>query len=350
MRRPEHAESEPAPEVADQGRGGPCCPNHQRASPQATAPGRQAVGPLSALWYIVFVVPYFLWTPDAPRRPGASSAVATGLRELKRTLAALPSRRSLLAYLVSSMFYRDALGGMYVFGGIYAAGVLGWGMFEIGLFGALGLLGGVAGAWIGGRADSRFGPKPVIVATIVVVNGLLLHRHFYGAGRGPADRRGHAGGAVEPAGDRLLRLRRRHRGSGGTAPGRVANHAGVAGRRGSDDGGVWSFCSGRQGHLLRRSVPDRGGNGGERQPARRRHPDPVSVPRRVGGDGLGGRPGRDCRPAGSGIPAGAALRMRQPGRHVFRAAGNGAGRAAPCHAPPPAVAAGSPLRMEGGGR
>ena len=42
-------------------------------------------------------------------------------------------------------------------------------MFEIGLFGALGLLGGVAGAWIGGRADSRFGPKPVIVATIVAV-------------------------------------------------------------------------------------------------------------------------------------------------------------------------------------
>ena len=67
------------------------------------------------------------------------------------------------------MFYRDALGGMYVFGGIYADGVLGWGMFEIGLFGALGLLGRVAGAWIGGRVDSRFGPKPVIVATIVAV-------------------------------------------------------------------------------------------------------------------------------------------------------------------------------------
>ena len=131
--------------------------------------GARAVGPLSALWYIVFVVPYFLWTPDAPRRPRVSNAVAAGLRDLKRTLALLPSRGSFLAYLVSSMFYRDALGGMYVFGGIYAAGVLGWGMFEIGLFGALGLLGRVAGAWIGGRVDSRFGPKPVIVATIVAV-------------------------------------------------------------------------------------------------------------------------------------------------------------------------------------
>ena len=40
--------------------------------------------------------------------------------------------------------------------------------------------------------------------------------------------------------------------------------------------------------------------------------------------------------------------MREPGRHVFRAAGNGAGRAAPCHAPAPAVVAGWLLRMEGG--
>ena len=129
--------------------------------------GARAVGPLSALWHIVFVVPFFLWTPDAPRRPRGSNAVAKGLRELKHTLTALPSRGGFVAYLVSSMFYRDAVGGIYVFAGVYASGVLGWGMFEIGLFGAVSLVSGAAGAWIGGRADSRFGPKPVIVVTIV---------------------------------------------------------------------------------------------------------------------------------------------------------------------------------------
>ena len=129
--------------------------------------GARAVGPLSALWHIVFVVPFFLWTPDAPRRPRGSNAVAKGLRDLKRTLAALPSRGGFVAYLVSSMFYRDAVGGIYVFGGVYASGVLGWGMFKIGLFGVVSLVGGAAGAWIGGRADSRFGPKPVIVVTIM---------------------------------------------------------------------------------------------------------------------------------------------------------------------------------------
>ena len=131
--------------------------------------GARAVGPLSAVWYVVFIVPFFLWTPDAKRQTSSSNSVVRGLRELKTTLAALPSRGSFLAYLVSSMFYRDALGGLFIFGGIYAAGVLGWGMFELGVFGVVGLVAGAAGAWIGGRADVRYGPKPVIVATIVVL-------------------------------------------------------------------------------------------------------------------------------------------------------------------------------------
>jgi hypothetical protein len=56
------------------------------------------------------------------------------LRDLGTTLK--PCRHpSLFAYLGSSMFYRDALNGIYAFGGIYAAGVLGWSIVQIGVFG-----------------------------------------------------------------------------------------------------------------------------------------------------------------------------------------------------------------------
>ena len=135
----------------------------------ALGEGARAAGPLSAIWYIVFIVPFFLWTPDRPRGTSAGNTVAEGLGALKDTLAALPSRPSFLAYLASSMFYRDALGGLFIFGGIYAAGVLGWGMFELGLFGLVGLVAGAGGAWIGGLVDARLGPKPVIVAAIAVL-------------------------------------------------------------------------------------------------------------------------------------------------------------------------------------
>ena len=131
--------------------------------------GARATGPMSAIWYIVFMIPFFLWAPDVKRRPFAVSAVARGLSDLKNTLVTLPSRGSFLAYLMSSMFYRDALNGLYIFGGIYAAGVLGWDTFQLGVFGIVAALAGAVGAWTGGWVDERLGPKPVIVFTVVVL-------------------------------------------------------------------------------------------------------------------------------------------------------------------------------------
>ncbi len=134
----------------------------------------RATGPLSALWYLVFAVPLFLFTPDAPARLGAGRAVATGLRQLLGTLRAIRARRSLFTYLAASMFYRDALASLFAFGGIYAAGVLGWGLFQLGLFGLLAAATGAVGAFVGGRVDSARGPRPVIVTSIWTLIGVSL--------------------------------------------------------------------------------------------------------------------------------------------------------------------------------
>jgi UMF1 family MFS transporter len=72
------------------------------------------------------------------------------------------------------MFYRDALNGMYTFGGIYAAGVLGWGVTQVGLFGILAVFTGAVFAWLGGKADSRFGPKPVIILNVMVLTAVAI--------------------------------------------------------------------------------------------------------------------------------------------------------------------------------
>lgn len=133
--------------------------------------GTRAVGPFTALWYAVFMIPFFLFVRDV--RPAVPVTVGTALRgawpELKSTLAGLPANRSLLAYLLSSMFYRDALNGIYVFGGLYAAGVLGWSIIDVAIFGILGTITGATFAWAGGKADDRFGPKPVIVLCVIAL-------------------------------------------------------------------------------------------------------------------------------------------------------------------------------------
>ncbi|MEL7462515.1 MAG: MFS transporter [Pseudomonadota bacterium] len=131
--------------------------------------GDRATGPLSAIWFLVFIIPFALWAPDTPRVAKTTGAVAKGFRELWRTIVTLPKQRELFAYLMSSMFYRDALNGLFLFGGGYAAGVLGWETFQLGVFGIIAAFLGAIGAWIGGISDSRFGPKPVINFCIVAL-------------------------------------------------------------------------------------------------------------------------------------------------------------------------------------
>lgn len=128
----------------------------------AMGEGSRAAGPLSAIWYAVFIIPLFLFTPDTKRKPVAVSA-RLGLQQLGRMIRDLPRHRSLMTFLFSSMFYRDALAALYAFAGIYAAGVLGIGIIELGVFGILANITGAVGAWVGGKVDSRMGPKPVVV-------------------------------------------------------------------------------------------------------------------------------------------------------------------------------------------
>jgi MFS transporter, UMF1 family len=136
--------------------------------PAAGEPAR-ASGPLTALWYALFALPFFLRTPDVPRAGAPHEAVRNGLQDLGRTVAEVRSHRRLFTYLIASMLYRDGLAALFAFGGIYAGGVLGWGMFELGIFGIVAAGVGALGAWAGGRADAAFGPRPVIRASIWVL-------------------------------------------------------------------------------------------------------------------------------------------------------------------------------------
>lgn len=138
--------------------------------------GTRFVGPFTALWFTVFMLPFFLWVREArpPKTETIAQAVRAALPELRLTLRHLPENRSLFAYLGSSMFYRDALNGMYVFGGIYAAGVLEWTVVDVGIFGILAAVAGAIFAWLGGIADSRFGPKPVIKVCVLVLTAVAV--------------------------------------------------------------------------------------------------------------------------------------------------------------------------------
>ena len=130
--------------------------------------GTRAVGPFTAIWYALFMVPFFLWVKE-PRGMGTGLKLGPALADLGRLLKSLPTRQSLFAYLMSSMFYRDSLNALYGFGGVYASGVLGWSVTQIGIFGIIGAISAALATWIGGKMDAARGPKPVIKGSIWVL-------------------------------------------------------------------------------------------------------------------------------------------------------------------------------------
>ena len=140
----------------------------------ATHQGDRITGPLTGVWFIVFVLPMFFLTPDYPAKRTARAAVREGLIELKRTLADLPGQKSLAAFLLANMIYTDGLVSLFAFGGIYAAGTFGWDTIQIGTFGILLAIAGTFGAWLGGKLDDKIGPKRVITGSMLMLLSAIV--------------------------------------------------------------------------------------------------------------------------------------------------------------------------------
>ncbi|WP_380055307.1 MFS transporter [Falsihalocynthiibacter sp. SS001] len=135
--------------------------------------GTRFVGPFTAIWFTLGMIPFFLWVRDTPSAT-SSSGIKPALATLAATLKSLPSRHSLFSFLTSSLFYRDALNGLYGFGAIYAKGVLDWSIIQIGIFGIVGAVTAAIFSYIGGRVDEKIGPKPVIAASIILLMAVCI--------------------------------------------------------------------------------------------------------------------------------------------------------------------------------
>ena len=133
----------------------------------ATGGGARASGPFSALWYVVLVLPMFLFVPDRPHLRPLGSAVGAGLAEVTHTLRALGSGGNISRYLLAHLIYADGLIALFAFGGIYAIGIFGWSVYQIGLFGILLTIAGTFGALIGGWLDDRLGAKTVVLGALI---------------------------------------------------------------------------------------------------------------------------------------------------------------------------------------
>lgn len=138
----------------------------------ASREGERLIGAFSAAWYVLFIIPFFLFVPD--RKPlSPSAAHHPAVSELWNTIKSLPSHRDILLFLIARMLYADGMAAIFTFGGIYGTALFGWSQVELGMFGIALVLVGVIGALIGGVLDDMLGSKTVIVSSLIILIAAL---------------------------------------------------------------------------------------------------------------------------------------------------------------------------------
>ena len=125
------------------------------------------VGPLVAVWFLLFCWPLMVVAPKPPESVGKKP-----LSELLATIRSLPRRPWMLRFLIGRMLIGDGISSFIAFGGVLAAGMFGWTTTQLGLYAiALSIAAGI-GTFIGGRVDQKLGSKAtVLIAASVVLFG-----------------------------------------------------------------------------------------------------------------------------------------------------------------------------------
>ncbi|MGE3652415.1 MAG: MFS transporter, partial [Reyranellaceae bacterium] len=136
------------------------------------------IGPASALWLAVFVIPMFLFTPDGkPTGVSPLDAAREGARKLWATIRKAAHYRNPFLFLIAYMIYNDGLAAIIAFGGVYAKGVFGWSTVMLGIFGIIITVAAIPGCLLGGRLDDRIGSRRLVLLTtagvIVAASGIL---------------------------------------------------------------------------------------------------------------------------------------------------------------------------------
>lgn len=140
---------------------------------------------LVAVWYLIFALPLFRWTTDAPAT-GKSwrAAIQDGVAQLGHSIRQARDHSRIVRFLIARMLYVDGLATLFAFSGIYAAGAFGFDEQAVVRFGLSINVAAALGAAAFGWVDDWLGSYRTILLSlgclVLAVAAALLVRSSQG--------------------------------------------------------------------------------------------------------------------------------------------------------------------------
>ncbi len=129
------------------------------------------VGPIVALWYLIFSIPTFMFVKDhnrVERPPGSPSIIVQGAKQLLTTLKEIRKHQSLVRFLMSYFFYNNAVLTIIVFAVAFSSDSLAFTLTEnIILVAVMNVVAAPAALLMGWVAD-RIGAKATLTLMLIL--------------------------------------------------------------------------------------------------------------------------------------------------------------------------------------
>ncbi len=145
---------------------------------------QRGAGPFMAVWLVVFVTPFFLYTPDgsppggkwstAAREVFTSNGKVDPVGKLKGVVdyvrGLFRQFPEAMKYLLACLIFKDGIIALLAIGGVFSTGVLGWGLAEGGIYGIwASIFGAIGGLWLAPTLDRKLGPRKAIMTQLAAL-------------------------------------------------------------------------------------------------------------------------------------------------------------------------------------
>ncbi len=134
-------------------------------------------GLFSAVWMLVFIVPFYLGMPDF-HHPGANWRTArffpTTWEPIKATKALFKEYPNIMRFLVARMVFMDGLNALFAISAVYVAGTLDWRQSETAMMGIIATCSVVVGGLSAGAIDRLFGARNAILFELFSITALFF--------------------------------------------------------------------------------------------------------------------------------------------------------------------------------